>query len=230
MKSFLVIIKIVLTIAIVVSIGPALGATVYFGMLKNYTPVAVQPSIVPTITQVLTPAVITMPVLTSTPNGDIAAWQEYNSNLTTTHLFKSLKAPFSFKYPKDWNLDEGLSGIQIYSSDDHIGYEIATVPAGKFMVQISPDIEDKNNEEIKSWCKNNLYNSTIREILSEKYIEVDGNKSYMVDYKIGSDNFNSLRQICIAKPDLKVIIFGEPLDSNYLGIFDKILSTFKFNK
>lgn len=196
-----------------------LGTSVYFCKINEVNP---NSSSSPTATET------SKPPITPTSDNNISDWQEYNSNLTTTYLFKDLKAPFLFKYPKKWNLDEGLSGIQIYSSNDRIGYEIGTVPTGKFMIQISPDIEDKNNEEIKSWCKNNLYDSPIKEFLSEKYIEVDGNKSYSVDYKIRSGNLDLIRQVCIAKSGLKVIIYAEPLDSNYLAIFDKILSTLKF--
>lgn len=53
MKSNLIIIKIILTIAITVSIGTTMAATVYFGMLKKYPPVATQPTISPTTTPIL---------------------------------------------------------------------------------------------------------------------------------------------------------------------------------
>lgn len=217
--------KIILSIVVLV----VLGLLAYFVMSKKSSPVVVTPTASPTVDPMPTFAPTPTVIITPTPSPviDISDWQEYNSNLTTTILFKNLKAPFLFKYPKDWNLDEGIGGIYIYSSDDHVGYELGTVPAGKFMINIVPDIKDKNNEEIKSWCKNNLQDEPITEFLSEKYIEVDNNKSYSIDYKLRSGNFDSIRQICTGKPDLKVVIYAEPLSSDY---FDRIISTFKFIK
>lgn len=224
--------KTILIIVVFLSAGIALGTMYYSLFLKQTPPVVIQPTPSPTITpqSTTTPTLTAMTSPTPTSSIDISGWQEYNSNLTATLLFKNLEAPFSFKYPKVWRLDEGMGGISIYAFNDHVGYDVGAVPEGKFMINIAPDIKDKNNEEIKIWCKNNLYNSGFKEILSEKYLEVDGNKAYSVDYKIGSDNFESIRQVCIAKSGLKMMIFAEPLDYKYLGIFDKVLSTFSFIK
>lgn len=221
--------KLLYLVIVLFALATALNVAGYLSSRKNYPPIAVSPT--PTIVPTLSVEPTVTPTPTIVPISDnINDWQEYNSNLASIYLNRNLEAPFLFKYPKEWRLSEGMGGISIYSFDDHIGYDVGTVPAGKFMINIAPDIKDKNNEEIKTWCSKNLYTDGSGEILSEKYLEVDGNEAYSADYKMGFGNFDLIRQVCIAKSGLKIMIFAEPLDSNYLGIFDKILSTFKFIK
>ncbi len=92
MKSSLTIVKIVLTVASIVSIGTALGATVYFSVLKNNPPVAVQPT--PTTTPILTPTISLTPVPTVTPTTDTSDWKTYRNE----------QFGYEIKYPENWYL------------------------------------------------------------------------------------------------------------------------------
>ncbi len=69
--------KIVLTVAGIVSIGTALGATICFGVLKNNSP-AMQPT--PTIAQIPTSVVTLTPVPTVTPDTDTSDWKTYKND------------------------------------------------------------------------------------------------------------------------------------------------------
>ena len=141
MKSNLTIIKIVLTIAIIVSIGTALGATIYFEMLKNNPPVAVQPTIAPTITP------------TPISSIDISDWMTYRNE----------KYGYEVKYPKDWfyenrsvNEDNQRIVFFDYKKDDKRHIEVSVDPnntlekiseeLSSLVIYNAPPITQKNTE------------------------------------------------------------------------------------
>ncbi len=135
----------------------------------------------------------------------------------------------------NWFKAATKGGVEIYSFKPEEGYFIGTLPDGEFKVEIIPDEQDKSKEDIKSWCQSKLLNATyantsalINEFIAEKYIKIDNNDSYLIDYSAqGFSNING-RQICLEKKGTKFMIRAFPLNADYLKTFDQILSTFKF--
>ena len=129
-------------------------------------------------------------------------------------------------------MSETKGGIEVYSFQAVQGYGIGVLPEGEFKVEMVLNERDEDNKEIKEWCREKLLYSKsiglIPEFLSEKYIKVDNYNSYLIDYSILGSSRISARQICVEKNNVKFRIIGHPLNSDYLDIFNQILSTFKF--
>ena len=152
---------------------------------------------------------------------DTADWKTYNSKLSNLYLYSELKNPFTFKYPQNWLVSETKSGIEIYSK--------------QFKVEIIPFWNDKDNREIKDWCKdliNSHYGDFKPEIFTEEYMVVSGINSYSIDYEYKEDKRYNVREICIPISNAKkmTIVGNSPKDLEFLSVYNQILSTFKFTE
>ncbi len=224
MKSSLTIIKIVLTVASVVSIGTALGTTVYFGVLKNNPPVAVQPTITPTITSSLTPTATLTLIPTVTPNNiDTSDWKTYRNE----------KFGYEIKYPKDWkliylsDLYPGNTSISLRSPGYQSIKDENVIFDGEVYVSV---IDNPSNLSIKDLF--NTFNDTGRFWFAKydhKDITINGNHGVLFD-NVAEDTVSNIKRTSVYIQGEKKVI-----DVSYLflenpnrEIYDKILSTFKF--
>lgn len=202
MKPSLTIVKIVLTVASIVSIGTALGATIYFGVLKNSPPVAVQPT--PSITQVLTPTVTPTLIPTITPNIDTSDWKTY----------KNEKYGYEIKYPSEWQGGEESSVAKVASFTP----EKRDMAQAGFWVYLYENPENLSTKDwwVKDYKKGDAkytYKGIIRfsEINMDVYKEESGLE---FQYYISSKNSN-------------IYLIVSPLVEEKMN---QILSTFKFTE
>ncbi len=238
MKSSLTIVKIVLTVASIVSIGTALGATVYFGVLKNNPPVVVQPT----------------PIITSAPELTITPAQLLGSNIDTSRWndYKNEKYGFEVKHPQDWIVEEenqrpnnSIAGIQFGEKKEIINTEEQKEEVKKigFSMYVFKSVKDlpqnTENLSLEKWIKK--YYEPLREGENIKSV-IFGAENYQglfvekfkdvgvvaIIPKVYVQKDGSIYNIQGEVPTLATSKDFFATDYDYDKVFQQMLFTFKF--
>lgn len=167
----------------------------------------------------------------------VANYKSYDSRFSP--VFSNVSTPFTFQYPDNWSVvEDARGGIEVDSFSTTKFYGGSPLPPGHFQMSITPEWTTGNSDDVAEWCRKQLteYRNSAAvtiEVLSEHRATVAGLPAYFIDSKtqytnLDDKSWTSDRQVCIAKGDTKMGVIGRPLETQYLPIFDYMLSTITF--
>ncbi len=213
--------KIILAIVILV----ALGIIAYFIMLKNPSPVAVQPTASPTITPIITSA--PEPTLTPTPEPAIIPTPTPNIDISNWKTYRNEDYGYSVEYPSTW-LIKTRENYQVHflapegsriSGDSWLG-------EGNIFITMN---ELQNNQNLNPPSQYSLMSAIIIDGINA--IRYDGVKGGQ--YLTNPSFIYTIVDLAKNNKELNLIFSDQISDRNdekYIIIYNKMLSSFKFIK
>lgn len=229
MKISLTIIKILLIITTIVSIGSVLGATIYLTMLKKSILIPVQPTLTSTASPTSTPNATATLIPTPTTSASDSIITPDTSN-TKLNIYKNTKYGFEFKYENSWKAEQTNNSIEFKSAIKDKPEEIS--------ISVNIITNRPNNYTLAGWLKQNGNDKTSCD-LSKKINEIE----WCV---INTERFEAIRaddyavtkngidydikfRVAYGRQQMDYYISDKEL-SKEISVLNQILATFKFTE